>query len=85
MFLPGECSQPGTPDGVCTDALHGAEIACAAICLADLVGEVRLSDEPAPDAGTSGPESLLAGLLDQLHVAGEPAVDLDSIGSTDPK
>ncbi len=36
------------------------------------------------DAGTSGPQSLLAGLLDQLHVAGEPAVDLESVGSTDP-
>ena len=31
----------------------------------------------------SGPESLLAGLVDQLHVAGEPAADLESIGSTD--
>ena len=32
----------------------------------------------------SAPESLLVGLLDQLHVAGEPAADLESIGSTDP-
>ena len=24
------------------------------------------------------------GLLDQLHVSGEPAVDLESVGSTDP-
>ena len=84
LFLPGEHSQPSTLDGVCADALHGAEIAYAASCLADLIGEVRLSDEPAPDAGTSGPESLLAGLLDQLHVAGEPAMDLESIGYTDP-
>ena len=84
LFLPGECSQPDTPDGVCTNALHSAEIACAASCLAELVGEVRLSDEPASDAGTGGPESLLTGLLDQRHVAGEPAVDLESIGSTDP-
>src|SRR4051812_15873538 len=84
LFLPGERSQPGTPEGVCTDALHGAEIACAASCLAELVGEVRLSDEPASDAGTSGPESLLSGLLDGLHVAGEPAADLESVGSTDP-
>ena len=84
LFLPGEHSQPSTPDGVCADALRGAEIACAASCLADLVGEVCLSDKPAPDAGTSGPESLLAGLLDQLHVSGEPAVDLESVGSTDP-
>ena len=84
LFLPGEHSQPGTPDGVCADVLRGAEIACVASCLADLVGEVCLPDEPAPDTGTSGPESLLAGLLDQLHVAGEPATDLESIGSTNP-
>ena len=84
LFLPGEHSQPGTPNGVCADALRSAEIACAASCLADLVGEVCLSDEPAPDAGTGGPESPLAGLLDQLHVAGEPAADLESIGSTGP-
>lgn len=84
LFLLGERSQPSTPNGVCADALHGAEIACAASCLADLVGEVRLSDEPASDAGMGGPESLLAGLLDQLHIIGEPAVDLESVGSTDP-
>ena len=84
LFLPGEHSQPGTPDGVCADALHGTEIAYAASCLADLIGEVRLSDEPASDAGMSGPESLLTGLLDRLHVAGEPAADLESRGSTDP-
>ena len=84
LFLPGEHSQPGTPDGVCADALHGAEIACAASCLAELVGEVRLSDEPASHAGTGSFENLLAGLLDQLHVTGEPAVDLESVGSTDP-
>ena len=84
LFLPGERSQPGTPDGVCADALHGAEIACAASCLADLVGEVCLSDEPASNAGMGGPESLLAGLRDQIHGAGEPAADLESIGSTDP-
>ena len=45
---------------------------------------MHLSDEPASGAGTGGPENLLAGLLDQLHVAGEPAVDLESIGFTDP-
>ena len=72
------------PDRVCADALSGVEIACAASCLAELVGEVRLSDEPASNAGTGGSESLLAGLLDQLHVSGEPAVDLESVGSTDP-
>ena len=44
--------------------------------MAELVGEVRLSDEPASDAG--------AGLLNQLHISGEPAVDLESVGSTDP-
>ena len=84
LFLPGERSQPGTLDGVCANTLHSAEIACAASCLADLVCEVRLSDEPTSNAGTSGPESLLAGLLDELHVAGEPVVDLESVGSTDP-
>ena len=84
LFLPGERSQPGSPDGVCIDALCGVEAACTASCLAKLVGEVRLSDEPASDAGTGGPESLLTGLLDQLHVTGEPAVDLESVGSTDP-
>ena len=78
IFLPGERSQPGTPGEVCIDALRGVEIACAASSLAELVGEVRLSDEPASDAGTGGPENLLTGLLDQLHVFGEPAVDLES-------
>ena len=84
MFLPGERSQPSTPDGVSLDALHGAEIACAASCLADLVGEIRLSDEPASDAGTDCPESHPVSLLDQLHVTSEPAVDLESVVSTDP-
>ena len=59
MFLPGEHSQPSTPDGVSLDTLHGAEIAYAASCLADLVGKIRLSDEPASDAGTDYPKSLL--------------------------
>ena len=72
------------PDGVCADALRGAELVCAASCLADLVGEVRLSDEPASDMGNDGPESRLVSLLDQLHVASEPAADLESVGSTDP-
>ena len=83
-FLPGEQSQPSTPDGVSLDALHGAEISCAAICLADLVGKIRLSDKPASDAGTEDPESRLVSLLDQLHVASESAADLESVGSTDP-
>src|SRR4051812_37622431 len=65
-------------------ALLGAELACAASCLADLVGEVRLNDEPASDAGTDGPKSRLVSLLDQLHVGSEPAADLESVGSTDP-
>ena len=72
------------PDGVCADALSGIEIACAVSSLAELVGEVRLSDEPASDVGAGGPKNLLAGLLDQLHISGEPAVDLESVGSTDP-
>ena len=84
MFLLGERSQPSTPDGVSPDALHGLEIACAASCLADLVGEIDLSNEPASDAGTSCPERRLVSLLDQLHVTSEPAVDLESVGSTDP-
>ena len=84
MFLPGERSQPSTPDGVSLDALHGAESTCVASCLADLLGETRISDEPASDAGTDYPESRLVSLLDQLHVSSELAVDLESVGSTDP-
>ena len=84
MFLPGERSQPSTPDGVSHDTLNSVEIACAASCLADLVNEIDLSDEPASDAGTNCPESRLVSLLDQLHLASEPAVDLESVGSTDP-
>ena len=83
LFLPGERSQPDMPDGVCADALHGAEIACAASCLADLFGEIRLSDEPASDVGTDCNESRLVSLLDQLHITSEPAVDLEPVGSTD--
>ena len=44
LFLPGERSQPGTPDGVCADVLDGVEVSCSASCLADLVDEIRLSD-----------------------------------------
>ena len=36
------------------------------------------------DAGTDYPESRLVSLLDQLHVSSELAVDLESVGSTDP-
>ena len=55
LFLPGEGSQPSMPDGVSLDALYGMEIAYTVSCLADLVGEVHLSDEPASDAGTGCP------------------------------
>ena len=64
--------------------MNSAEIACAASCLADLVGEIHLSDEPASDVGTDCPESRLVSLLDQLHVSSEPAADMESVGSTDP-
>ena len=64
LFLPSERSQPSTPDGVSLDALNGAEIACAASYLTNLVGEIHLSDEPASDAGTGCPESRLISLLD---------------------
>ena len=57
LFLPRERSQPGTPDGACPDALQGIDDPCAASWLADLLGEVCISDEPASDAGTGGPES----------------------------
>ena len=84
LFLPRERSQPAAPDGVCLDALQGVDDACAASCLADLLGETRISDEPASDAGTDYPESRLVSLLDQLHVSSEPAADVESVGSTDP-
>ena len=84
LFLPRERSQLATPDGACPDALQGVDDACAASCLADLLGETRISDEPASDAGTDYPESRLVSLLDQLHVSSELAVDLESVGSTDP-
>ena len=56
----------------------------AASCLADLLGETRISDEPASDTGTDYPESRLVRLLDKLHVSSKLAVDLESVGSTDP-
>ena len=84
LFLPRERSQPSTPDGACPDALQGVDNACAASCLTDFLGEARISDEPASDAGTDCPESRLVSLLDQLHVSSELAVDLESVGSTDP-
>ena len=84
LFLPRERSQTGTPDGACPDSLQSIDDACAASCLADLLGEVCISDEPASDAGTHCPESRLVSLLDQLHVSSELAVDLESVGSTDP-
>ena len=84
LFLPRERSQPVAPDGACPDALQGVDDACAASCLADLLGETRNSDEPASDVGTDYPESRLVSLLEQLHVSSELAVDLESVGSTDP-
>ena len=64
FFSPRERSQPAAPDGACPDALLGVDDACAASCLADLLGETRISDEPASDAGTDYPESRLVSLLD---------------------
>ena len=51
---------------------------------ASLLGEARISDEPASDAGTGCLESRLVSLLHQLHVSSELAVNLESVGSTDP-
>src|SRR3954471_9594956 len=79
LFLPSERSQPGTPDGACHDALQGVTIACATGDLADPLGKALISDEPASDAGTDH----LVNLLGQLHVSCEPAVDQESVGSTD--
>ena len=84
LFLPRERSQRAAPDGVWLDAPQGVDDACAASRLADLLGETRISDEPASDAGTDYPESRLVSLLDQLHVSSEPAADMESVGSTDP-
>ena len=84
MFLPSKRSQLGTPDGVCTDVLLGVDAAYAASCLAVLIGEIRLSDEPAPDAGATSSESCLIDLLGKLDIASEPTSVLESIGSTDP-
>ena len=84
LFLPSERSQPGTPNGACPDALQSVDDAYATSCLTDLLGETRISDEPASDAGTDYPKSRLISLLDQLHITSEPAVDLESVGSTDP-
>ena len=84
LFLPGERSQPAAPDGACPDALQGVDDACAASCLADLLGEARISDEPASNAGTDYPKSRLVSLLDQPHVSSEPTVGLESVGPTDP-
>ena len=44
LFLPRERSQPAAPDGVCLDALQGVDDASAASRLADLLGEIRISD-----------------------------------------
>ena len=68
------------PDGACHDALQGITSICAASGLSDLLDKTLISDELASDAGTDH----LANLLGQLHVSSEPAVDLESVGSTDP-
>ena len=80
LFLTRERSQPGTRDGACHDVLQGVTNICAASSLANLLDETLISDELASDAGTDH----LANLLGQLHVFSEPAVDLESVGSTDP-
>ena len=80
LFLPRERSQPGTPDGACHDALQGVTNAYAASSLADLLDKTLISDELASDAGTDH----LVNLLGRLHVSGEPAVDLELVGSTYP-
>ena len=80
LFLPRERSQPGTPDGACHDALQGVTNVCAVSGLADLLDKTLISDELASDAGTDH----LVNLLGQVHVSGEPVVDLESVGSTDP-
>ena len=64
LFLPREGSQPAAPDGACPNALQGVDDACAVSCLADLLGETRISDESASDAGTNYLESHLISLLD---------------------
>ena len=68
LFLPRRRSQPAMPDGACPDALQGVDDACAASYLADLLGETRISDKPASDAGTDYPESCLVSLLDQPSI-----------------
>ena len=58
LFLPGERSQPAAPDGACPDALQGVDDACAASCLADLLGETRISDEsPRPTRARTTPRA----------------------------
>ena len=77
LFLPGEHSQPGTPAGVETGMLRGAEAACAASGLADLLGGVHIHDEPSPTAEPIAPESCLIKLLDKLHIIDERASDVE--------
>jgi hypothetical protein len=83
LFLPGERSQPGTPDGICADTLRGVEVACTTSSLADLIGGIRLSDRPTLDEGAASSESCLVNLLGKLHIADVPVSDLESVGSTD--
>ena len=77
LFLPSERSHPGAPDGICVDPLRGAEATCIASSLADLIGGIRLSDEPAPDAGAGSSEGCLVDLLGKLHIANEPTSDIE--------
>ena len=62
MGAPGGLYRP-TPRGYNGNlAGHGAQPSVST--LADLLGETRISDEPASDAGTDYPESRLVSLLD---------------------
>ena len=84
LFLPGEHSQPGTPIGVETGMLHGAEAACAASGLVDLLCGIHIHDESSTAAEPVAPESCLVELLNKLHIINERASDVESVGSSDP-
>ena len=83
-FLPRECSQAGSPDGICADDLRGVEAACTASSLADFLDGVDLIDEHAPDVGLASTKSCLVNLFEKLHITDEPTSDLKSIGYTNP-
>ena len=59
-----------------TGILRGAEAACAASGLADLLVGVHIHDEPSPAAEPVAPESCLVELLDKLHIVDERAFDI---------